>query len=127
MYSLNRKVNVTDGSNKQIQLFNMVYGAAVNKQYTATVDSGANPQDVRFVTEFTVRNRKENNGLGGALPGGVVRVFKRDARGATQFVGEDSTGHVAQGQNMTIRTGSPFDLQAKYTVLNKKDIPVPIK
>jgi hypothetical protein len=111
MYTLNRRVNVNDGSNKQIQLFNTVSGANVSKKYTATVESGANPQDVKFTNEYTIRNTKAN-GLGGSLPAGIVRVFKRDSRGSTQFVGEDRTGHVAQGQNITIRTGSPFDLKA---------------
>jgi hypothetical protein len=41
-----------------------------------------------------------------------VRVFKRDSRGATQFIGQGSTGHVPQGENITFKTGSPFDLKA---------------
>jgi hypothetical protein len=111
MYTLNRRVNVNDGSNRQIQLFNTATGVSVIKKYTAGVDSGANDQGVKFTNEYTIRNTKAN-GLGGPLPAGIVRVFKRDSRGSTQFVGEDRTQHVAQGQNITIRTGSPFDLKA---------------
>jgi hypothetical protein len=48
MYSLSRKVNVTTGSNKQIQLFNTVNNVPVLKQYLAGVQSGASPQEVRF-------------------------------------------------------------------------------
>jgi hypothetical protein len=48
MYSLSRKVNVTTGSNKQIELFNRVNKVPVLKQYVASVESGANPQQIKF-------------------------------------------------------------------------------
>ena len=56
-----------------------------------------------------LQNRKESN-LGVPLPKGAVRVFKQDAEGGLQFVGEDSIDHTPKDEKVRIKMGSAFDV-----------------
>lgn len=67
-------------------------------------------QDVGVYLEF--RN-SEDNGLGMPLPGGVVRVYKEDASGAQQFVGEDRVDHTPRDETVRIKVGEAFDVVAE--------------
>ena len=56
-----------------------------------------------------LQNKKENN-LGIPLPKGVVRVYKQDAEGSLQFVGEDSIDHTPKDEKIRIKMGNAFDV-----------------
>ena len=47
------------------------------------------------------------------VPGGVARIYQRDAQGRAQLVGESSLGHTAPGQDLRLDAGTAFDLTAK--------------
>jgi hypothetical protein len=60
-------------------------------------------------------NREE--ALGKPLPGGVVRVYAKDSKGAAQFVGEDRIEHTAKNEEVRLRLGEAFDITAERTQL----------
>ena len=65
----------------------------------------------------------ERAGLGMPLPMGTVRVYKRDASGAQQFIGEDRIDHTPRDEDVRIKMGEAFDVvadrrQMDYTVVS---------
>ncbi|NIP58952.1 MAG: DUF4139 domain-containing protein, partial [Gemmatimonadetes bacterium] len=52
----------------------------------------------------------EEAGLGMPLPRGIVRVYKADASGAQQFIGEDRIDHTPRDERVRIKMGEAFDV-----------------
>lgn len=50
--------------------------------------------------------------LGMPLPKGILRVYKRDAEGRIQFVGEDQIDHTPVHEQVRLKLGDAFDLTA---------------
>jgi len=72
-------------------------------------------------------NAKDNR-LGIPLPKGIIRVFKSDKDDdSLEFVGEDNINHTPRDENVTVRTGSAFDVAGKLTVLKRQDINEDVK
>jgi hypothetical protein len=46
------------------------------------------------------------------LPKGTIRVYKVDASGAKQFVGEDAIDHTPRDERVRIKAGEAFDVVA---------------
>ncbi|MBV9439255.1 MAG: hypothetical protein JOZ24_04610 [Candidatus Eremiobacteraeota bacterium] len=46
------------------------------------------------------------------LPGGTIRVYKRDSSGTSQFVGSDNIPHTPRNDQLRLFLGSAFDLVA---------------
>ncbi|NIU35742.1 MAG: DUF4139 domain-containing protein, partial [Gemmatimonadetes bacterium] len=44
------------------------------------------------------------------LPRGIVRVYKADASGAQQFIGEDRIDHTPRDERVRIKMGEAFDV-----------------
>lgn len=51
--------------------------------------------------------------LGKPLPGGAVRVYAKDGKGAAQFVGEDRIEHTARNEKVKLKLGEAFDITAE--------------
>jgi hypothetical protein len=104
LYSLDRPTTIVDRETKQVALFPPTT-APITKVYE--YDSQRDERQVRVVLE--TENRAEN-GLGMALPAGSVRVYKRDARGDLQFIGEDRLAHTPRHERLRLGVGSAFDV-----------------
>jgi hypothetical protein len=50
--------------------------------------------------------------LGLPLPQGLVRVYKQDSDGSTEFVGEDSIDHTPKDELISLYLGNAFDIVA---------------
>jgi hypothetical protein len=50
--------------------------------------------------------------LGIPLPGGKVRLYKNDAGGTSQFLGEDSIDHTPRNEDVRLHLGDSFDVTA---------------
>ena len=59
-----------------------------------------------------VELQNKGEGLGIPLPGGVIRVYKKDAQGNAQFVGEDRIDHTPKNETLRLKLGEAFDLTA---------------
>jgi hypothetical protein len=52
----------------------------------------------------------EANRMGMPLPKGKVRLYKSDARGNLQFLGEDLIDHTPRGEDVRLYVGDAFDV-----------------
>jgi len=117
LYTLERPADVVHNEQKQVVLLEaagfpvtkrlIFHGAA--HHYRGQYGEIARNQKVGVFLDF---ENREHEGLGMPLPKGVVRVYKRDASGAQQFVGEDLIDHTPRDERVRIRMGEAFDVVA---------------
>ncbi len=128
LYDLNRTVSLRDGEIKQVQFIEasgvtlarsyLYDGAAENLQplsnygdrFIQQQSYGLNSGDtkVQIVEEF---KNTEANHLGIPLPAGRIRLYRRDADGQMEFVGESVINHTPTEETVKISTGSAFDVK----------------
>ena len=126
LYDLNRIVALRDGETKQVQFLdaaqvtvhrNYLYdGAAqfqtyydnggINQNRSYGLDSGNTK--ISIVEEI---KNSEANHLGVPLPAGRIRLYRRDADGQMEFVGEDTIDHTPTDDTLKLLTGSAFDVK----------------
>lgn len=116
LYTLERATTIADRETKQVSLFPTAT-APVKKIYE--YDGQRDAKKVRVILE--TENRKER-GLGLPLPAGTVRVYKKDARGDLQFVGEDRIDHTPRNEKIRLGIGKAFDIAAERNVLSQNRI-----
>jgi hypothetical protein len=115
IYTLQRPSTLKNNQTKQISLVTadqvpvkkeLVYFGA-RQYYHSRYGEAASNQKINVIVEL--QNKKENN-LGIPIPKGVVRVYKQDAEGSLQFVGEDSIDHTPKDEKIRIKMGNAFDV-----------------
>jgi hypothetical protein len=115
IYTLQRPSTLKNNQTQQISLVTadqvpvkkeLVYFGARQYYQNRYVEAVSN-QKINVIVE--IQNKKENN-LGIPLPKGVVRVYKQDAEGSLQFVGEDSIDHTPKDEKIRIKMGNAFDV-----------------
>ncbi len=118
LYDLQRKTTIKNNQTKQIQLMN-AGDINLDKRYIVKGEqhyffSRYNGDDSKrpVNVELQIQNSKKNN-LGTPLPGGVVRMYKQDADGSQQFVGEDRIEHTPRDEEITLTAGEAFDIVAR--------------
>lgn len=116
LYSLSRPTTILDNQTKQVALLSAA-AVPVRKEYRlagqdwyyrgAHADLGRRHKVAVFI-EF------DNKGgdLGQPLPKGIVRVYKKDARGNALFIGEDGIDHTAKNEVVRLKLGDAFDVKA---------------
>lgn len=109
LYTLGRKTNIKNNQQKQISLLN-AEGVSVDKQFV--YQSTKSWDKVRVVLET---ENSEEKGLGMPLPKGVIRVYKEDAQGHLQFIGEDRIDHTPKNEEIDIFLGNVFDVTVEKT------------
>ena len=115
IYTLQRPSTIKDNQTKQIGLVSagdvpvkkelLFYGAKY--YYYSQYGEAMTNQKIGVYVE--IQNKKENN-LGIPLPKGTVRVYKNDAEGSLQFIGEDSIDHTPKDEKIRIKLGDAFDV-----------------
>lgn len=108
-YKLTRPVTLKDEQTLQLSFFE-ADAIKVSKHYV--YEPAESEDQVRVEIRFT---NEEANGLGVALPAGVVRLYK-ETNGALQFIGEDTLGHTSKNDPVTLVSGVAFDLKAEHTL-----------
>jgi len=58
------------------------------------------------------RNAQQNK-LGMPLPGGTIRLYKKDDKGNQQFIGEDKIDHTPKDEDVRVKVGDAFDIVAE--------------
>jgi hypothetical protein len=128
LYTLQRPATLKNNETKQINLlsaanFNVTKELVVNGQqfYYQGYNNPGEPirEKVGVYVEF--KNAKEN-GLGLPLPAGIVRVYKADADGAQQFIGENRIDHTPKDERVKIKLGDAFDVVAERKQTDFKTI-----
>lgn len=116
LYTLQRPATIKDKQIKQVSLFDP-QTAKVDKVYS--YDGARNGKKVNVTLEF--ENEKEN-GLGMPLPKGKVRVYKNDADGSQEFIGEDAIDHTPKDETVRLTMGNAFDIVGERAVIDTKKI-----
>ncbi len=117
LYTLDHLTTLAENQTKQVSLlsaFNvpmrkelLLHGA--DYYYQSSYGELGQKMKVGVFVEF---DNKENTHLGIPLPKGVVRVYKKDSAGNTQFVGEDRIDHTPKNEKIRLKLGESFDVTA---------------
>ena len=151
LYTLQRPTTMRDNETKQVSLleasgFDVKKEFVVNGQryYYQNYNNPGQPIKEKVGVYIQFRNAQQNK-LGMPLPAGTVRLYKKDAQGNQQFIGEDRIGHTPKDEDVRVKVGDAFDIvaerkQTDYKVIarnvyeyayeikirNHKDVPVNI-
>jgi len=127
LYTLDGRTTIKDNQTKQLALMSasdvpvdkhyIYYGAAdyYRTQYGVPVSN----QKVGVYLEL--KNSKENR-LGLPIPKGRMRVYKADASGSQQLIGEDWIDHTPKDEKIKIKMGDAFDVVGERTQKDWKRI-----
>jgi hypothetical protein len=120
LYTLDGRTTIKDRQTKQLALMSaadvpvvkhlMYYGA--QEYYRTSYGTPMSNQKVAVLLEL--KNSKEHR-LGVPLPRGKVRVYKADASGSQQFIGEDWIDHTPRDERVKIKLGEAFDVVGERT------------
>ncbi len=116
LYTLQRPATIKDRQIKQVSLFSP-QTTKVIKVYS--YDGERNEKKVSVTLEF---KNSAANGLGMPLPRGKVRVYKNDADGAQEFIGEDAIDHTPKDETIRLTMGNAFDIVGERIVTDVKKI-----
>ncbi len=128
LYTLGRPADLMNNEQKQVTLLEvddfgvqkrLIFHGATH-YYRGQYGQVTSNQKVGVYLDF---ENSDRNGLGMPLPKGIVRVYKRDASGAQQFIGEDLIDHTPRDEVVRIKMGEAFDVvgdrrQMDYTVIS---------
>jgi hypothetical protein len=125
LYDLNRTVALRDGETKQVQFLDAsdvtvhrsyLYDGAA-KQWDSSPYRINDDQNFGLDNDNTQVHIAEEIGnttahhLGVPLPAGRMRLYRRDADGQMEFVGEDIIRHTPVDETLSVVSGSAFDLK----------------
>ncbi len=121
-YTLGCTVDLSANSTQQLTLFPTAEAVKVRKELVFDGSYGGGYGDApnlsfqegdsgnTSVTVWIIADNTTAAGLGMPLPAGKVRVSQTDAKGSTEFVGEDLIGHTARGATLRLNIGDSFDV-----------------
>ena len=132
LYTLDRPTTIAENQTKQVSLLTatgiparkelLLRGA--NYYYGSSYGDLGQKMKVGVFVEF---DNKESARLGMPLPKGVIRVYKKDAAGNAQFVGEDHIDHTPKNEKVHLKLGDAFDVTADKKQTDFKRLPNPAK
>jgi hypothetical protein len=116
LYDLPRPTTIKNNQTKQIRLLETasvrtakVFRLAGAPWYYTQQYGGEQNLKVGVYQEF---ENRERDGLGVPLPAGTVRLYKADADGTLQLVGEDRIDHTPRDEKVVLKVGEAFDVVA---------------
>jgi hypothetical protein len=117
LYTLGRPTTIAENQTKQVALLS-ASGVPVRKElllkgndyyYQSSAGELGQKMKVGVFVEF---ENREKDRLGMPLPKGVIRVYKKDAAGNAQFIGEDRIDHTPKNEKVRLKLGDAFDVTA---------------
>jgi hypothetical protein len=126
LYTLERPATVLDREIKQVE-FVRATGVPAKRLYiydgfkSDPKYRGWDPSTLRKLPEYGASSsskvwvmlefqNSEKSRLGMPLPRGAVKIYRRDADGRNEFVGEDRIDHTPKDETVRLYTGNAFDL-----------------
>jgi hypothetical protein len=115
LYTLDGRTTIKDSQTKQLTLLSaaeipvhkrFIYHGAAGHHRT---QYGVPISNQKVGVYLDIRNTRENR-LGVPLPKGKVRVYKADASGSQQLIGEDWIDHTPKDERVRIKMGEAFDV-----------------
>jgi hypothetical protein len=120
LYTLDGRTTIKDNQTKQLTLM-AANGVAVQKQliYYGAQDyyrtSYGMPMSNQKVGVYLELKNSQDQRLGVPLPKGKIRVYKADASGSQQLIGEDWIDHTPKDEKIKIKMGEAFDIVGERT------------
>ena len=120
LYTLDGRTTIKDNQTKQLTLMaaadvpvtkQLIYYGAQDYYRTSY---GMPMSNQKVGVYLDIKNSQENR-LGLPLPKGKIRVYKADASGSQQFVGEDWIDHTPRDERVMIKMGDAFDVVGERT------------
>jgi hypothetical protein len=116
LYTLSRPTTIAENQTKQVgfltanavpirKTLELRGGAAYYR--TSTPDLGA-----KLPISTYVSFDNKGGDLGVPLPGGLVRLYKSDSHGTSQFLGADRIDHTPKNETVRLHVGDSFDVTA---------------
>jgi hypothetical protein len=115
LYPLPERTTIANRQTKQVSFLD-VAGAPGRKGYEYRNPWLGTAEEARSADTMLKFSTSRDQGLGDALPAGIVRVYMRDARGNAQFIGESAIGHTPMGSELGLKTGEAFDVKVQPVV-----------
>jgi hypothetical protein len=122
LYTLALPTTIADAQTKQVALLS-AHNVPIRKTLevrgsdiyysNANADLGAKLPVGVYIT-FT----NKDGDLGIPLPGGLVRLYKNDSRGTSQFLGSDRIDHTPKNEDVRLHVGDSFDVTANKKQTN---------
>lgn len=116
LYTLQHPTTLSENQTKQVALMSAT-NISVSKEfllrgadyyYSAKHDTISQKQKISVSINF----RNKGEGLGIPLPKGIIRVYKKDLQGNSQFIGEDRIDHTPNNELIRLNLGKAFDITA---------------
>ncbi len=129
LYTLGHTTTLANHQTKQVNLLS-AHAVPVKKDYllhgmgmdfTRHIPSYHRKQHAQVYVTFS---NDKHAGLGMALPKGIMRVYKKDSRGHSQFIGEDRIAHTPKNDTIRLQLGQAFDITATKQQTTFKKMPV---
>jgi len=122
LYTLARPTTIAENQTKQVG-FLTAHAVPIHKSLelrggayyyrTSTPDLGAKLP----ISTYVIFENKGGE-LGVPLPGGLVRLYKSDSRGMSQFLGADRIDHTPKNETVRLHVGDSFDVTARKKQTN---------
>ena len=121
IYPLPGRTTLATKQTKQISFVDAdaIKSRKVYEFYPQGFQTIENPKSVDSRIAFS---NSTAGGLGEALPKGTVRVYSKDKRDKSQFVGESEIGHMAAGSDISMKIGEAFDVTVKSTKVKETKV-----
>lgn len=119
VYPIEGRTTIANAQTKQVSFLD-ASGVPAHKGYeyrNSWLGSQSDAQSAASILKFS---NARAGGIGAALPAGTVRVYMRDSKGQSQFIGESQIPHTPGGSSLALRTGDAFDVKVQ-PVLDKRD------
>lgn len=129
LYSLQRPTTIRNRETKQIEfasaanvgitkLFVYDGGSAYRFYgYQITDPNYGKTSGTKVAVMIEFKNSEQNK-LGIPLPKGTMRVYKADADGSNQFIGENNIDHTPKDEMIRLNIGNAFDVVGERTQTN---------
>ncbi|HEX8394875.1 MAG TPA: hypothetical protein VF665_21190, partial [Longimicrobium sp.] len=130
LYTLDGRTTLANNETKQMTLLTapnagvrrrLVLDSHRSWNFNAQPGAGVVTSEVKAAIMLELENT-ERNGMGMPLPAGVVRTYKRDARGNIQFLGEDRVDHTPRDEKVRLYLGDAFDVVATRRVVQARSV-----
>jgi hypothetical protein len=121
LYPLAERTTIANRQTKQVSFLD-VTGAPGRKAYEFRNPWLGTAEEARSADTVLKFSTARDQGLGDALPAGIVRVYMKDARGNAQFIGESAIGHTPMGSELGLKTGEAFDVKVQPVVERRERI-----
>ncbi len=135
LYDLNRTVSLQDGETKQVEFLEaagvtvtrsyLYDGADINRapfsnyggNFIQQQNYGLSSANTKVQIQQEIKNTEANH-LGIPLPAGRIRLYRRDADGQMEFIGESTIDHTPTEDTVKVTSGNAFDIKGSRRQTN---------